>query len=128
MENYNKWFFRIAGFVTALGALPSMIAPHKGTLLAFGIDISSLPAVSPLLGHWGIMVVGIGVLLFLSASNKNLRLPIVWYSNLEKSYLVLVGIFTYINNPDIGQYYLLPIVVDSLLVIGGIVYLVNRKK
>lgn len=128
MEQYNKWYFRIAGLITFLGALPLMLFPIQGTLMVWGIDISSWPSISPLIGHWGVMVFGIGVLLYISSFKTELRKPIIWYALIEKAYMVSMGIFYVITDPSIGEHYSLATTVDSILILGGMVYLLRTKK
>ncbi|QZT35592.1 hypothetical protein K5X82_09675 [Halosquirtibacter xylanolyticus] len=127
-KSFNKWYFWISGVVTILGTLPSMLAPLRGTFLTMGIDFSDKISALPLVGHWGIMVVGIGVLIFLSAKNKELRKHIIWYSLIEKTYLVGGGIWMYMQDPILGAGYNGAIVADSLQVLGGLFFLLVTRK
>ena len=75
-EKTSKYFFWAAGLITVLGGLPIMTFPVRGLQLAFGLTyFEQCPQLSPIIGHWGIMLVGIGALLFLSATNKNSGRP-----------------------------------------------------
>ncbi|QZE15316.1 hypothetical protein K4L44_05645 [Halosquirtibacter laminarini] len=127
-KKYNKWYFWISGIVTALGTLPSALAPYKGTLATMGLDFGDKINSLPLVGHWGIMVVGIGVMIFRSAKNYELRKNIIWYSLIEKSYLVAGCVWIYMMNPVWGAGYMAAIIADSLQIIGGVFYLLVTRK
>ena len=128
-KDYAFWYFRISGIITTIGALPSMILPEKGTHLMFGgMPTLTYPdEVFPLIGHWGVMVVGIGIMIYLSAKNLALRKNIIWYSLIEKSYLVLSGLYLLSVSPTLGAMYLGAIILDGLQIIGGIYYLFKNK-
>jgi len=79
--------------------------------------------VFPILGHWGIMVVGIGVLLFLSATNKQIRKTTIIFSTLEKSYLVSAILYCLLIDAPYARNYIAALIADSSMVIGGIWYL-----
>jgi len=128
-ETASKYFFWIAGIVTALGALPTMLSPVGGLRLATGLSyFDQSPQVFPLIGHWGIMVVGIGVLLFLAATNKQLRKTTVIYSTLEKGYMVGMALYAYLGDAPYAGNYLVALIADTSMVIGGIWYLLRRRK
>jgi hypothetical protein len=72
-QKTSKYFFWIAGIITTLGALPTMLSPVGGLRLTTGLTyFDQSPQVFPFIGHWGIMVAGLGVLLFLSATSKQI--------------------------------------------------------
>jgi hypothetical protein len=63
----SKYFFWVAGILTALGSVPTMLSPVGGLRLSFGLSyFDQSPQIFPIVGNWGIMGVGIGVLFFLS--------------------------------------------------------------
>lgn len=128
-KGYTFWYFRLSGIITILGALPSMLSPQIGTHLSMGgMPTLTFPdEIFPLIGHWGVMVVGIGVMLYLSAKNEVLRKNIIWYSLVEKSYLVISGLYMFTISPKFGMMYMGAIILDSLQVLGGIFYLIKRK-
>ena len=71
-EKRSKFFWD-AGVVTTLASLPTMLSSVGGLHFSPGLTyFDQSPQVFPLIGHWGIMMVGIGVLLFLSAANKQI--------------------------------------------------------
>ncbi|WP_139263227.1 hypothetical protein [Flammeovirga pacifica] len=117
-----KAFLKVAGIVTLLGPLPSMISPVKGTLLTLNIDLSNLDALVPVIGHWGIMIVGIGVLIYHSASNIAIRKSTLIYATLEKIYMVSGGFWLLMNDPILGESFIPVMIADSLQVIGFAVY------
>jgi hypothetical protein len=120
-EKASKIFFWAAGVVTALGALPMMLSPVAGLRLVTGLSyFDQSPQMSPIVGHWGTMVVGMGVLLFVSAANKQIRKTTVIFSTLEKAYMVA-------GAPYAGNY-VIPLIGDSLMVAGGICYLVQSRR
>lgn len=129
-KGYAFWYFRISGIITMLGALPSMVAPKMGTHLSFGgMPTLTFPdEIFPLIGHWGIMVVGMGLMIYLSAKNLELRKHIIWYSIVEKTYLVGSGLYLFSQNAILGSMYMAAIVLDSLQVLGGIYYLLKKHK
>ncbi len=128
-EKFNKIYFWTAGIVTALGALPLMIMPLKATKLTIGIDLSSQLDIIPLVAHWGIMVSGIGIFLCVAARVQKLRKAAIIYSTLEKLYMVSLLTYFMMTNSEISDHYLLIFVVDSLIVIGAIVYyFLNKEK
>lgn len=125
---YNKWYFWISGAVTVLGTIPLMLAPTAGTKLILGFDATLLPGVSGLFGHWGMMVVGIGILIFLCGKNKSLRATTIIYSLCEKSYLVIAGVYFCSISAELGQHYIAAIAADSLQIIGGLYYLFYTRR
>lgn len=128
-ESASKYFFWIAGIVTALGALPTMLSPVAGLKLTTGLTYFDMsPQVSPLIGHWGIMVTGIGILLFISATHKPTRKTTVVFSTLEKAYMVGFALYSFINGDSYATNYLTPLIADSLMTIGGIWYLLKSRK
>jgi hypothetical protein len=124
---FNKtsgYFFRIAGIITAIGALPAMVAPSGGLRLATGITYSDQsPQLFPIVGHWGIMVFGMGILLYLAGSNTQIRKSTVLFSTAEKSYMVGFALYNFIAHKPYASHYMVALIGDSLMVIGGIWYL-----
>lgn len=121
-------FLRISGIATLLGPLPSMIAPIEGTMMTLKLDVTQIEGLAPVMGHWGIMIVGIGILIFLSGSNKEIRNTTLWYAIAEKTYMVSGGVFTLITNPTIGANFIPVIISDTLQIIGFIVYFIWESK
>lgn len=128
-EKASKIFFWVAGIATALGPLPLMLSPSAGFRLVTGLEyLDQAPQMSPVVGHWGTMVVGMGVLLFLSATNKALRKTTVIFSTLEKIYMVGGALYCHLIGAPYASGYNIALVGDSLMVIGGIWYLVQSRK
>lgn len=128
-ENGSKYFFWIAGVVTTIGALPTMLSPVMGLELSMGLTYFDVaPQVSPLIGHWGIMVTGIGLLLFASASNKSIRKTTAIFSTLEKAYMVGFAIYGFYSGAPYAGHYISALVADSLMIIGGVWYLMQSRK
>lgn len=128
-EKASKIFFWVAGAVTALGALPMMLSPSAGLRLMTGLEYAGqTPQLSPIVGHWGIMVAGMGVLLFLSATNKQIRKTTVIFSTLEKAYMVGGALYCFLIGAPYAGNYVVPLIGDSLMVIGGIWYLLQSRK
>lgn len=123
-DQVSKYFFWIAGVITALGTLPAMLSPAFGLQLTTGLTFyETSPQLSPIVGHWGIMVVGMGCLLFLSATKKSIRKSTILFSTAEKSYMVGFAIYNFTINADYASNYIIPLIGDSLMVVGGIWYL-----
>ncbi len=128
-DKSSKYFFWAAGVLTTIGALPTMLCPESGFRLSFGLTyFDQSPQVLPVIGHWGIMVVGIGVLLFLSANNKKIRKTTVIFSTLEKVYLVSFAAYGFMVGAPYAANYISALIGDSLMVIGGIWYLLRSWK
>jgi|SRR6266481_2086547 len=128
-ENWSKYFFSTAGIITTVGTLPTMISPVGGLRLSTGFSyFDQSPQVFPLIGHWGIMVAGIGVLLFLSATNKQLRKKIAIYSTLEKRYLVGTALYCFLIQAPGARNYFAAVIIDGALATGGIWYLIRSWK
>lgn len=128
-DKSSKYFFWSAGVLTTIGALPTMLYPVSGFRLSFGLTyFDQSPQVLPVIGHWGIMVVGIGVLLFLSANNKKIRKTTVIFSTLEKIYLVSFAVYGFMVGVPYAENYISALIGDSLMVIGGIWYLLRSWK
>jgi hypothetical protein len=128
-DKASKYFFWIAGIVTGLAALPTMLSPVVGLKLTTGLTyLDQSPQLVPLIGHWGIMVVGIGVLLFLAGMNKKIRKTTVIYSTLEKGYMVSFAIYCIVIDVPYASNYITPLILDSLMTTGGIWYLVQSRK
>jgi hypothetical protein len=125
----SKYFFRIAGIVTALGAIPTMLSPVEGLKLTTGLTyFDQNPQLKPLIGHWGIMVAGMGVLLFIAASQKQIRKTTILFSTFEKAYMVSFALYGYLSNAPYAGNYFIALIGDSLMVIGGIWYLIRARQ
>jgi len=125
----SKYFFWAAGIITALGALPTMLSPGGGLQLTTGLTyFDESPQLGPIVGHWGIMVTGMGVLLFLSATIKSIRKTTILFSTAEKAYMVGFAVYNYFSHAPYAANYLIPLIGDSLMVMGGIWYLVQRNR
>jgi hypothetical protein len=74
------------------------------------------------------MVAGLGVLLFLSATNKQIRKTTVIFSTLEKGYMVLTALYCFLVDASYARNYIVALIADSAMVIGGIWYLWRRWK
>jgi hypothetical protein len=127
-DQASKYFFWTAGVITALGTIPPMVCPVQGLHLTTGLTyFEESPQLAPVIGHWGIMVVGMGVLLFLSATKKSIRKSTVIFSTAEKSYMVGFAVYNFAIGAPYASNYILPMIGDSLMVIGGIWYLLRSK-
>lgn len=128
-DKFWKFFFICAGILTALGALPAMLSPKNGLKFSLGLSYADKsPQIEPIIGHWGIMVVGIGILLFASAKYKQLRLSTIIFSTVEKIYLVAFAIYNFSFDASYANNYTVVMVGDGLMAIGGIIYLLNHIK
>ncbi len=128
-DQASKYFFWIAGAVTAIGALPSMLSPVGGLEITTGLTyFEESPQLIPIVGHWGIMVTGMGVLLFLSATLKTIRKTTILFSTAEKAYMVGFALYNFSIGASYAMNYLIPLVGDSLMVLGGIWYLRQSQK
>jgi hypothetical protein len=127
-EHKAKYFFWIAGALTTAAALPTMISPVEGFHRSFGLNyFDQSPQVAPVIGHWGLMVAGIGVLLFLSATNKQIRKTTVIYATLEKAYIVSAAVYCFFIHAPYARNYLLALVADGLMGAGGLWYLLRSR-
>ena len=123
-EKKSKYLFGVAGIVTALGTLPTMLSPVGGLHFSVGLTyFDQSPQVFPMIGHWGIMVVGIGVLLFLSATNKQIRKTTIIFSTLEKGYMVSTAVYCFLIDAPYARNYTAALIADSAMAIGGVWYL-----
>lgn len=128
-EKTPKYFFWFAGVLTTLGALPAMLNPIGGLRFAIGLSyFDQSPQMFPIIGHWGIMVTGIGILLFLSATHKQIRRTTIIYSTLEKGYMVFSVLYCFLIDAPYARNYTPALFVDGSLVIGGIWYLQRSWK
>jgi hypothetical protein len=127
-ERNAKYFFWIAGVLTAGAALPAMVSPAGGLRLTLKLSyFDQSPQVAPIVGHWGAMVVGIGILLFAAASNTQLRRSAAVYQTLEKIYMVAAAIYCLATDTPYARSYVPAIFLDGSLVIGGIWYLLRSR-
>jgi hypothetical protein len=128
-EKASKYFFWAAGILTTLAALPMMLSPVAGLRLTTGMTyFDQSPQLFPIVGHWGFMVAGIGVLLFLSATKKEIRKTTVIYSTLEKSHIAAVALYCFLIGAPYAGHYLVALIADSSMAIGGIWYLLRSRK
>ena len=127
MQKFWNIFFKIAGVATLLGPFPSMIAPIAGTKMTLRIDPSEIPALVPVIGHWGIMIVGIGVLIYMCAWRKELIKPVLIYAIIEKIYMVSGGVYALKTLPD-SSGFLTVVVSDSVQIVGFIVYFIWKSQ
>ena len=128
-EKTSRYYFWISGFATAsLTWIPALL-PVRGTALILGITyFDQSPQVWPLVGHWGIMVFGIGLLLIAAGTNKALRKASVYYAIGEKAYMVLVVAYLLLTGSPFAMNYLPLGLADSLMVAGGVWYLRQSRK
>jgi hypothetical protein len=127
-EKTAKYFLWVAGAVTTLGAFPMMVSPAKGLYYTMGLTyFNQSPQLAPIIGHWGIMVTGIGVLLFYSATHKEIRKAAVIYATLEKLYIVSAILYCFAIHAPYAHYYMLGLVVDGPLALGGLWYLLKSR-
>jgi hypothetical protein len=125
----SKYYFWLAGLITICGSVTTAVSPISGFKLALNLAyFEESPHLMPIIGHWGIMVLGIGMLLFLSGKNKNLRKSTVIFSTLEKGYLVGFSIYWVITQSPNATSFILPIMMDGLITLGGIWYLWRSRK
>src|SRR5450755_410537 len=128
-EKTSKYFFWIAGAVTALAALPIMLSPVAGFRLAVGIEyFDKSPQMFPDVAHWGCMVVAIGVLMFVAASRKELRRSTILFATFEKAYIVGLVAYCFLIDAPYARSYLLPALADGTMALGGIWYLLRSKR
>lgn len=128
-ENTSKYFFWVAGIITTVGTLPTMISPVGGLRFTTGLSyFDQSPQLFPLVGHWEIMVTGLGVLLFLSATYKEIRKTTVIYATLEKGYIVGITLYCFLIRAPYAGNYLAAVIIDGALAIGGIWYLLQSWK
>jgi hypothetical protein len=127
-DKTSKYFFWIAGAVTALGALPIAVSPVAGFRLALGFDyFAQSPQLFPVIGHWGVMVAGLGVLMFVAATRKELRRTTIIFATIEKAYIVATILYCFLSAAPYAQSYLVPLVADGAMTIGGIWYLLRSR-
>jgi hypothetical protein len=81
------------------------------------------PQMSPLIGHWGIMITLLGILLFVSATDKELRKSTIIFAILEKIYIVSAAVYCFVIHAPYAHSYLVTLLVDGVLAVGGIWYL-----
>lgn len=128
-EKFSKYFFWIAGALTFSAPFLILLMPVKGFKLVTGLSyIEQSPQVFPVIGHWGMMVAGIGVLLFLSGKNKAIRKTTVIFSTVEKGYMVLIALYCIYSKQAFAANYYMMLVGDSLMVIGGLYYLIRGNQ
>ncbi len=129
-NNYTYWYFRISGALTAIASIPAVFFPRFGaSVFSGGMEFSSYETqYIPFLGHWAVMVTGIGVLIFISATQHNIRKYIIWYSLFEKTYMVSLGLSMYFLSKQFFHFYYVVICLDFLQVIGGVYYLLKYAK
>jgi hypothetical protein len=120
----SKYYFWIAGCVTALSALPLAIWPITAPQTLMGLTYyDQSPQLEPIVGHWGLMVALLGVLLFVSATAKHLRRSTILFAIIEKLYFVAAAIYCFSIGAPYAHCYLPALIVDSLLSLGGIWYI-----
>jgi hypothetical protein len=125
----SKYFFCTAGIVTAAGALPAMISPVNGIHLVTNLAyFDQSPQIMPVVGHWGIMVFGMGILLFFSGIYPKLRKSTIIFSTLEKAYMVGIILYSFFAHKPYATNYIIAVVGDSLMVFGGIWYLIRSNQ
>lgn len=127
MQKFWNIFFKVAGVATLLGPFPSMVAPVKGTQFMLNANVNELPTLIPVVGHWGVMVVGIGVLIYMCSWRKELIQPILIYALIEKLYMVWGGIYALSSLPN-SDSFLTVVVSDSVQIVGFIVYFIWKSQ
>ncbi len=128
-DKFWKYFFIFAGILTALGAAPAMLFPKNGLHVTMGLAYAEKsPQMEPIIGHWGIMVVGIGILLFVSAKYKQLRFSTIIFSTVEKIYLVSFAVYNFIIAAPYANNYTIVVIGDGLMAFGGICYLLSHRR
>jgi hypothetical protein len=69
------------------------------------------------------MVVGIGVLLFLPAADKQIRKTTTIFSTLEKGYMVSAVVYCFLMDAPYARNSLAALIADSTMATGGVWYL-----
>jgi hypothetical protein len=69
-----------------------------------------------------------GVLLFISATQKTLRKTTIIFAIAEKTYMVGFALYSFAVHAPYAMNYIIPLTGDSFMVLGGIWYLIKRKK
>lgn len=113
----------VAGVLTTVGGAMFMFSPSNSVQNNFGFNLNNAELLLPLAGHWGIMVMCVGLLLLLSAKNRSLRIVAISFALIEKIYLVTFCLYLYCNSPIIYSSYLTMIVTDGAQVLGGLISL-----
>ncbi|MEI6099784.1 MAG: hypothetical protein WCS20_16135 [Alphaproteobacteria bacterium] len=128
-ERTSRYYFWISGFATAsLTWIPALL-PVRGLALILGLSYyDQSPQIFPIVGHWGIMVFGIGILLIAAGRNKALRKASVIYAIVEKAYMVAVVAYLLAVRAPFAINYLPLGIADALMVAGGVWYLVQSRK
>jgi hypothetical protein len=127
-EKQARYFFWVAGILTTVAAVPIMVSPVKGLHVLTGMsyyDVS--PQLAPIVGHWGMMVAGIGVLMFLAATRKELRKTAVIFATAEKVYIVSAALYCFLIHAPYADSYLVPLIADGTMAIGGLWYLLRSR-
>jgi hypothetical protein len=89
---YIQPILHITGAVTGLMMLQFLFPSKQAKLLKFDIPT---PESKFYFAHWGLLVFGFGVLLFLAADNEALRFPVMVFAALEKAGLVVYVLSRY---------------------------------
>jgi hypothetical protein len=128
-EKTSRYYFWISGFATASLTWIIALLPVRGLALLLGLSYyDESPQVFPVVGHWGIMVFGIGILLIAAGNNTALRKTSVYYAIVEKAYAVAVIAYLLVTGSPFALNYLPLGIADSLMVAGGVWYLRQSRK
>ena len=123
VDSTIKWFLIVAGLATSTPLLfaidINLFTPMLGGLVDY------TPSSVPALRHWGIMVFGIGMLMVVAAFHEWLRFETMLFSTFEKAFMVYL-VVSNLGEPWIKGY-LVPFLVDSMIVAYSIVYFISDR-
>ncbi len=117
---------------------PVLIIGGAGTALAglnaffprFAVEnvqnLEWVPAYTIFVQHWGIMVSLMGVFMIGAAFRESWRVPILFYSLLEKAFMVFLVVSNAGSSFSNGFY--VPAAMDSAIVAWSIIYFVSLRK
>jgi len=115
-----KPFLIIGGIATML---PALLAFYPKRFIQSLFQLEYDIAYTIIVQHWGIMVGLMGVFIFLSAFVPKIRNAILWYSTIEKSFMVLLWL--YYMDQDFSKGFAVAFVTDSIIVMYSLIFFIN---
>ena len=117
MTSPVKIFLVVAGLGTMILGLAAFF-PEK--IVSDTLKLEYIQSYAAIVRHWGIMVFLMGVFIALSAFYTHFRNAILWYSTIEKSFMVYLYFLYREYTFDEGFFGVM--IVDSTIVICTLIY------
>ncbi|WP_155523289.1 hypothetical protein [Flammeovirga pectinis] len=122
-ERETKLYFNVAGLITVISGLLTILSPTSDTIFPFGLDTAILPATNIYSSYWSYIVCLIGFLMIVASKVPALRVPVAIYSTIEKLYFIGMILLIMHQSEFLGTTYKYSLIIYSIICLYGSFYL-----